>query len=122
VKVGDAAEMTRIFTADDVAALADLGGPKMAAGAVPEPLIGALFSYVLGVELPGPGTNYLKQQSEYLGQAHIGELLSARVEVVRLRPDKRLVDLATQCRGHDGRLVARGRALVYAADVEGAFE
>jgi 3-hydroxybutyryl-CoA dehydratase len=84
---------------------------------VPEPLIGALFSYLLGVQLPGFGTNYLKQEMRFLAPAAPGSALTARVEVTRLRPEKHLVDLATTCRDGDGRLICEGRALVLVRDV-----
>jgi acyl dehydratase len=84
---------------------------------VPEPLIGALFSYLLGVELPGFGTNYLKQELEFVTPAPLGTELVARVEITRLRPEKHLVDLATTCETADGVTIARGRALVLVKDV-----
>lgn len=121
MKVGDAAETTRAFTADDVAAYVALGGAARD-GETPEPLIGALFSYLLGVKLPGMGTNYLKQSTEHLAPAPLGRPLTARVEVTRIRADKRLVDLATTCRDASGHLVAQGRALVAVQDVDVALE
>ena len=84
---------------------------------VPEPLIAALFSYLLGVKLPGPGTNYLKQDLEFLEAAPINEELEASVEITRLRPDKHLVDLLAECRTESGKLICRGRSLVLAKDV-----
>ncbi|MDE2134915.1 MAG: phosphate acetyltransferase [Alphaproteobacteria bacterium] len=116
LEIGAAAEISRSVSADDVARYVSLGGAP-ADGAWPEPLIGALFSYLLGVKLPGPGTNYLKQSVEFLEQAPMNEPLTARVEITRLRPEKNLVDLETTCRLANGRVVARGRALVYVADI-----
>ncbi|MDB5460295.1 MAG: phosphate acetyltransferase [Caulobacteraceae bacterium] len=115
--VGDAASVRRCFTAEDVRELADLGGPTADPGAVPEPLIGALFSYLLGMQLPGSGANYLKQETRYLKAAPLDQTLTARVEITRLRPDKHLVDLLTTCRDAHGVLLAEGRALIYVADV-----
>jgi acyl dehydratase len=89
----------------------------VAGGQVPEPLIGGLFSYLLGVKLPGLGTHYLKQETRYESAAAIGEALTARVEITRLRPDKQLIDLATTCRRADGSQIASGRALVYVGDL-----
>ena len=115
--VGQRAETTRAFGAGDVARYVALGGHEPAHGEVPEPLVNALFSKLLGVELPGQGTNYLKQESEFFGAARVGEVLTASVEITRLRPDKNLVDLRTCCVGEDGKLISEGRALVYVADV-----
>ncbi|WP_417490465.1 phosphate acetyltransferase [Maricaulis sp.] len=119
--LGMFAETTRNFTAADIDALHSVSGAPASRAAVPEALVNGMFSYLLGVELPGQGTNYLKQETEFLQPAPIGDALTARVEITRLRPDKHLVDLATTCRASDGTLIARGRALVLARDVAGAF-
>ena len=113
MKVGDYADITRTFSRRDLLEYTALSGHEIPGDQVPEPLIGALFSYLLGVELPGLGTNYLKQETRYGAAAISGEALTARVEITRLRPDKQLVDLATTCNRADGAVVASGRALVY---------
>ncbi|WP_339747370.1 phosphate acetyltransferase [uncultured Maricaulis sp.] len=119
--IGQAAQTTRTFNQSDILALQAVSGAPSSSEAVPEALINALFSYLLGVELPGEGTNYLKQQTEFLQAAPIDEALTARIEITRIRPDKHLVDLATTCVSASGKLIAQGRALVLARDVAGAF-
>lgn len=114
--VGDSAEISRVYALADVRALGTLTGAA-AGTTVPEPLIAALFSYLLGVRLPGFGTNYLKQDLRFVHPAPLGIPLTARVTVTRLRPDKHLVDLATTCTLPDGTLICDGRALVLAKDV-----
>jgi acyl dehydratase len=89
---------------------------------VPEPLLAALFSYLLGVKLPGPGTNYLKQELAFAGAAPVGETLTATVTITRLRPEKHLCDLSTTLTAADGRTLASGRALVLVKDVAGPIE
>lgn len=118
---GDTARLTRCFTLEDrdryrtlVADAADDGDSGR--HRVPGPLIAGLFSYLLGTELPGRGTNYLKQRLHYPEPAHYGEDLTAEVKVVRLRPDKALVNLETRCTTSDGRVVCEGEALVLAKD------
>ncbi len=118
MKVGDHAEIRRTFATTDLAAFREMADcPGVALDTVPEPLIGALFSYLLGVELPGFGTNYLKQELDFARPVPSDVPLIARVEITRLRPDKHLVDLATTCRDADGTIYCRGRALVLARDV-----
>lgn len=118
MKLGDRAEVTRTYTPEMVATFAGLAGCDAATiSHVPEPLIAALFSYLLGVKLPGAGTNYLKQDMGFIGAAEFGEALTASVEVTRIRPEKHLVDLETVCRGADGRQICIGRALVLVKDV-----
>lgn len=121
MKLGDSATVTRSFSAQDVASYVDMGGARPVPGETPEALIGALFSYLLGVELPGVGTNYLKQNTDYLAPAPLDAPLTATVRVVQLRPDKHLVDLETVCVDAAGARIAEGRALVYVKDVAGAF-
>lgn len=115
---GQRATATRRFEPETLAAFARLTGIDMGT-TVPEPLIGALFSYLLGVELPGAGTNYLKQDLVFLKAAAADATLTATVEITRLRPEKHLVDLATVCADDSGDVVCRGRALVMVKDADG---
>ncbi len=117
MKVGDYVETSRTFSALDLRDYVKLSGHIVNADCVPEPLIGALFSFLLGVKLPGTGTMYLKQETSFLEKTVIGESLLAEVKVTRLRPEKHLADLSTTCRRADGKLIACGRALVYIRDV-----
>lgn len=123
MKVGDRAAVTRVYSRADIAQFAALAGvPAGTIDAVPEPLLGALFSYLLGVELPGPGTNYLKQELRFDAPAPLGEALTATVAITRLRADKHLCDLATTITTAGGVTVASGRALVLVKDVARPIE
>ncbi|NKX65003.1 phosphate acetyltransferase [Labrenzia sp. 5N] len=118
LEVGARAEVKRNYTEDDMRGFAQLAGNGAEVPvSVPGPLIGGLFSYLLGVELPGRGTNYLKQNLEFLAPAPVGETLTASVTITRLRPEKHLVDLETLCEAEDGTRICQGRALVYVEDV-----
>ena len=117
MKLGDSAEIKRCVNAHDVLDYTALSHHAIADDRVPEPLIGAFFSYLLGVKLPGRGANYLKQDTRFHQAARIGDALTARVEITRIRSAKHLVDLSTTCTGADGQLIASGRALVLVRDV-----
>lgn len=121
MKIGEQAELTRIYHAADLVEYVEVSGHRCDGSRIPEPLIGALFSCLLGVHLPGLGTMYLKQETRFLAEAKPGEPLRARVEITGMRPDKHLVDLATTCWNDAGELVAEGRALVYVRDVSGGL-
>jgi hypothetical protein len=116
MKLGDTAETSRIIGAHDVKEYTALTQGADCGERVPEPLVGALFSYLLGVRLPGQGTNYLKQETRFHRVARVGEALTARVEITRIRPGKHLVDLSTTCTNESGQLIAEGRALVSVRD------
>ncbi|POF28569.1 hotdog family protein [Roseibium marinum] len=118
LELGQRAELTRTYTERDMQDFALLAGDDTdVPRSVPGPLIGGLFSYLLGVKLPGRGTNYLKQSLEFLAEAPVGEALTASVTITRLRPEKHLVDLETVCETADGSRICQGRALVYVEDV-----
>jgi acyl dehydratase len=85
---------------------------------LPNPLLGGLFSYLLGTQLPGRGTNYLKQSFQFSSPAHIEEEIIASVVIVRLRPEKELVNLHTTCRNSTGIVFCDGEALVLVRDLE----
>ena len=116
MKLGQSATVSRSYSVADLAAFAELSGVA-AQETVPEPLIAALFSYLLGVKLPGSGTNYLKQELNFRAPAPLDTELTARVEITRLRPDKHLVDLQASCTMPDGTVICEGRSLVKAKDV-----
>lgn len=119
LKLGQSAQISRRYNDADLHAFSALSGGQTES--VPEPLIAALFSYLLGVELPGSGTNYLKQELEFKAAAPLNTPLTAQVTVINLRPDKHLVDLWATCTDPDGKVICEGRSLVKAKDVDGAF-
>lgn len=117
--LGRTAAVQHTVSADDVAALQALAGGPEPAGTVPAPLLAGLVSRLLGVDLPGRGTNYLRQRLWLPDPVEVGTAVTASVQVTRLRPDRRLVDLATWCRTADGRVALGGEALVLARGVPG---
>lgn len=118
IRVGDTASVSKRIAPGDMAAFASLSGQPVA-DTLPLPVVFSLFSYLLGERLPGRGTNYLKQSAELHYPLPVDSVLTATVTVTRLRPDKRLVDLRTECCDDAGRVCCSGRALVLAAH---AFE
>ena len=83
---------------------------------VPPALIGGVVSCLLGVELPGPGANWLKQRYNFLYPVAAEQELTTTVEVSRLRPEKALVNLRNFA-SVAGTQVMGGETLVLAADV-----
>ncbi len=116
-KIGERATTRRTFTASEIAEYAALTGAKPDPRFVPGPLLGGMFSFLLGTQLPGRGTNYLKQHLEFPAPACMGEDLVATVEIVRVRPEKELVNLKTTCTNPSGAVVCTGEALVLVKDV-----
>ncbi|MEW5719316.1 MAG: MaoC family dehydratase [Chloroflexota bacterium] len=119
LQVGQSAAAKRIFTSADLAEYAALAGiAARDARVVPGPLLGGMISCLLGTQLPGRGTNWMKQKLEYPAPALVGEEITATVEVIRLRPEKELVNLRTICANARGEIVCAGEALVLVKDLE----
>ncbi len=57
--------------------------------------VGGMISDLLRTNLPGRGTNWLKQRYGFPAPARVGEQITARVQAIRLRPEKDLVNLRT---------------------------
>jgi acyl dehydratase len=115
-EIGQRATTTRTFTANDLREYRALSGAT-ADDTIPGSLLGGMFSFLLGTELPGRGTNYLKQKLAFPAPARVGEEITATVEIARLRPDKDLVNLRTTCVNARGEIVCKGEALVLVKDV-----
>jgi 3-hydroxybutyryl-CoA dehydratase len=120
LQIGDKATTKRTFSHADLGEYASLAGIVVSGnlGIVPGPLLGGMFSYLLGTQCPGRGTNYLKQHLEFPIPARVGEELTATVEIIRLRPEKELANLRTVCTNAAGQIVCQGEALVLVKDVE----
>jgi acyl dehydratase len=124
--VGEAAEVTRVITAETIREFVDATGddnplhsdPAFAAttrfGQVIAPgiLTGGLVSAVIGTRLPGPGTIYLSQTFRFLRPVVIGDTITARVEVTEILRERNRVCLRTMCRNQAGEPVIEGEAWV----------
>ncbi len=79
---------------------------------------GGLISAVLGNTLPGPGSIYLSQQLDFIAPVYLDDTITAVVEVVSWRPDKRILTLKTDCHNQDNKQVATGKAVLMVPRVD----
>jgi acyl dehydratase len=124
--VGDRASLVHVFTEMDVRRFAELSkdtnpihldesaaqkslfGQRVVHGM----LVASLFSGLLGIELPGPGTIYLGQSLSFKAPVYFGDRVTATVEVTEIREEKAIAKLRTFCTNQDGATVIDGEAVV----------
>lgn len=128
VTIGATASRTRQITDEHVRAFADICGDTNSihlddAYAATTPfgrriahgmLTASLISAVIGNDLPGVGTIYLGQDLKFKAPVFIGDTVTATVEIVKYREDKRIATLRTVCTKADGTVVIEGEAVVIA--------
>ena len=78
-------------------------------------LVGSLLSNAIGMRLPGPGTIYMEQDMKFKKPVHIGDTVTALLEVAEiLNEEKNILKLTTQVINQHGTLVIDGYAVVKA--------
>jgi len=121
LEVGMSATRVRLFTPDDVAdylGLVDDPNPlyRGPSPELPPSLLGGEVSWLLGVDLPGSGTNWLKQHFRFHRAVTVPAAVTTSVTITRLRPEQGLVNLSSTC-SVDGQVAVSGETLVLAVDV-----
>lgn len=126
LKIGQKASVQKTFSAADVTMFAGITmdvnpihmSDKYAEGTifgkriVHGILTSGMISAVLANQLPGPGTIYLGQDLKFMAPVYLGDDITAEVEIVELREDKKIVKLETNCYNQDGKKVISGLATV----------
>ncbi len=126
LKIGDAAEFAKTVTETDVYLYAGVSGDLNPAHIneayaattffktrIAHGMLSAGFiSAVLGMQLPGPGSIYLRQELNFRAPVRIGDTVTARVEVIEINMEKNRVRLQTTCVNQDSKLVLDGEAVV----------
>ncbi len=127
VKVGDSKELSVTITKEMVEEFGRLTGDlnpihfneEFASNTVFEKpiahgmLVASLLSNIIGNELPGNGTIYLSQSLEFKAPVYLGDTITGRVTVLNVGRD---IELQTQCRNQEGKLVIYGYAKVRLSD------
>ena len=101
--MGDSAEFSKTFSEADIYLYAGISGDfnpahvneayarntffktRIAHGM----LSAGLISAVIGTRLPGPGSIYMQQSLSFLAPVHMGDTVTARVEVIEKTDNKR---------------------------------
>ena len=124
--LGETAEFTKTITEADIILFAGVTGDLNPAHINEEYAKNTFFktriahgilqagfiSAAIGMKLPGPGTIYMKQELNFRAPVHIGDTITARVEVSQIDAEKNRVVLKTTCSNQEGEIVLDGEALV----------
>lgn len=124
-KVGDKASITKLFSENNVLKFSLLSGDenpihfdqeyasttRFKKRIVQGPYVAALFGGILGSEVPGPGTIYLNQNTNFIAPVFIGDTVTANVEILSIRKDKPIIKLRTWATKND-EIVMDGEATI----------
>ncbi|MBU2646277.1 MaoC family dehydratase [bacterium] len=126
IKVGDFAEFAKTVSEADVYLYAGITGDlnpahineayaaktffktRIAHGM----LTAGFISTILGTQLPGPGTIYMKQELQFLAPVRFGDTITARAEVIEVIQEKNRIRLRTTCTNQEQTVVLDGEAIV----------
>lgn len=126
INIGDKAARVRVFTQEDVVNFAKLSGDdnpihlsedyasqtSFKNCIVHGHFVSSIYSDILGSELPGLGTIFLKQNVTYIKPVYLGDTITATVTVVDKILEKNRVICDTKSYNQNGDLVIVGRAEV----------
>ena len=126
LSVGDLAEFSKTISETDIYLYAGITGDMNPAHINEEfasktafksriahgMLTAGLISAILGNQLPGPGTIYLKQELAFTAPVYICDTITASVRVSEILSEKKKIKLKTTCVNQDGKTVLDGEAQV----------
>lgn len=76
------------------------------------PFVASLIGGILGSKLPGPGTIYINQTTNFLLPVYIGETVTAHAEIISVREDKPVIKLRTWVEKENSDKVIEGEATI----------
>jgi 3-hydroxybutyryl-CoA dehydratase len=126
LKVGDTAEFSKTVSETDIYLYAGIIGDfnpvhinedyakktlfktRIAHGM----LTAGFISAIVGNQLPGPGSIYIKEELNFLAPVHIGDTITARVEIIEIIAEKNRIRLKTSCKNQNEVLILAGEAVI----------
>jgi len=126
LKIGDSATLSKTFTQNDVKLFSKISldvnpihldecfaaesifGRPICHGF----LTGSLISAVIANQLPGIGSIYLGQNLSFKKPVFHNDTITARVEIIEINEEKKIVKLSTVCKNQNDENVIEGEAVL----------
>jgi 3-hydroxybutyryl-CoA dehydratase len=126
LEIGMKATRIKVFSDEDIRKFAEVSGDTNAIHLDDEyaarsrfgkrivhgMLTASVVSAILGIDFPGLGTVYLSQSLQFKAPVFIGDQITAQVELIKYREERRIATFRTTCTNQDGVLVLDGEAVV----------
>lgn len=126
IKINDSAEFSKTIAESDIYLFAGITGDLNPAHINEEyakdtffkgriahgMLLAGFISAVIGCQLPGPGSIYIKQDLKFRAPGRIGDTVTAKATVVEIIEDKNRVIMQTTCTNQEGTLLLDGQATI----------
>jgi acyl dehydratase len=94
---------------DEDAARKSLFGGLIVQGGVTTGILNA----IVAEDLPGPGTVFLGTELKFVKAVYVGDTITGRVEITKVREDKPICTLAVTVRNQKGEVCLSGTATTY---------
>lgn len=131
IAVGDVAELSREVQKTDIEIFTQLSGDhnplhydlevarasRFGQIVVQGGVTSAILNAVVAELLPGPGSVFLNVNWNFKAPVRPGDVITGRVKVTDVRPDKPVTTLNTTVVRDDSTIVLEGTAVVYTMDV-----
>jgi len=75
-------------------------------------LVASCISNVIANDLPGPGSIYLSQNLNFKKPVFLGDMVNVVVEITKIKEEKKIMFLKTQCLDDEEDIVIDGEAVV----------
>ena len=99
---------------DEDAARKSLFGGLIVQGGVTSGILNAIVAQ----DLPGPGTVFLGTELKFVKAVYVGDTITGRVEVTKVREDKPICTLAVSVRNQKNEVCLSGTATTYTAPLK----
>lgn len=130
--IGQKARRSRIVTSQDIELFTEISGDrnplhydkeiakntKFGGIVVQGGVTSAILNAIVAEDLPGPGTVFLEVRWKFKAPVRPGDVITAEVEITKVREDKPITELITRVMLADETVVIEGTAVCYTMPIQ----